>query len=77
MIRSFRYSGPPTSATLRQEDGSDLEVILAPGKTLELPEESPYVQSLVALRRLQPLPPGTRTRRGASDPAPSSDPATI
>jgi len=76
MMRSFRYTGPATSVTLRMEDGSDLEMGLTNGQTVDLPEESSYVVGLVASSRLQPLPPVKVTRRTAPDAAPDPTTAT-
>jgi hypothetical protein len=46
----YRYTGPLTSMTL--PDGRD--VILIDGQTVDLPDDNPVVQTLVALKRLTP-----------------------
>lgn len=46
--KKYTYTGPLSGVTL--PDGRD--VILAPGKVVTLPEESPFVKRLVTLKRL-------------------------
>ncbi|CAM3724475.1 MULTISPECIES: hypothetical protein [Xenorhabdus] len=49
----YLYTGPASGVTLA--DGT--EVLLWPGKeTVDLPEQHDYVQTLIALQYLHPLP---------------------
>lgn len=48
----YIYSGPPSGATLN-EGGKQREVLLWPGKTVELTPDHPYTLTLLALRHLQ------------------------
>ena len=48
----YRYSGPISAVTLK--DGT--EVMLHPGKTVELPATHEYTQTLLALGHLSPVP---------------------
>lgn len=48
----FRYSGPMSGMTLM--DGT--EVMLIPGKAVELPADNPHVVALVARRHLTEEP---------------------
>lgn len=56
--KTYLYSGPLSGVTL--DNGE--EVMLHPGKEVTLPEENPYVQSLVAQRLFMEttteVPPG-------------------
>jgi len=56
--KTYLYSGPLSGVTL----DSGEEVMLHPGKEVPLPEDNPYVQSLVAQRLLTEtkteVPPG-------------------
>lgn len=54
----FIYSGPLSGATLNvgtKEEPKALDVIFHNGKECELPEENPYVQTLIALGHLKPV----------------------
>jgi len=51
----FRYSGPVSSVTLRQDEG-DRDITLSPGETYELPADHPHVQRLLARAHLDRLP---------------------
>ena len=48
----YRYSGPLSGVTLA--DGQ--EVMLHPGAEVELPEDNDYVNTLLALEHLTPVP---------------------
>lgn len=51
----YRYSGPPSGVTLNTADGPR-EVLLWPGQSVELPADSDYVGTLIALGHLTPAP---------------------
>lgn len=53
----FRYHGPLSGVTLRTADGGVQEHMLHTGREVELPEDHPHVQTLIAVRRLTPVPP--------------------
>lgn len=50
-MKTYIYSGPPSGVTIEGR-----EVMLWPGRPVELPEESGYVSALVAQGRLTPAP---------------------
>lgn len=63
----YIYSGPPSAATL--PDGRD--VILMPGRAIELPDDNAWVQTLAALGNLTKQPePGKSAK---SKPKESGD----
>ena len=64
-MKKYRYSGPLSGVTL--DDGR--EVMLHPGREVELPPEHEYTQTLLALNYLSPLPasPAQPPKKGAAD----------
>ena len=52
----FNYMGPFSGVTL-QINGKPTEVLLHPGKPVELPETNDYVQTLIALGHLTSIAP--------------------
>lgn len=46
--KTYRYSGPMSGVTLREGKKKTREVMLIPGKTVQLPSGNPHVQALVA-----------------------------
>jgi hypothetical protein len=63
----YRYSGPISAVTLK--DGR--EVMLHPGKTVELPAEHEYTQTLLALGHLTPKKDSPPAASGSDAPAPT------
>lgn len=65
-LTSYRYTGPPSGVELRLPDGTYREVQLYPGRLVDLPGDHEYIQTLIALQRLEPMagqPNGTRRTR--------------
>lgn len=65
----FIYHGPASGVTLA--DGT--EVLLWPENEVELPEELDYVQTLLALKHLAPVPPETAAET-VTEPDPEPQP---
>ncbi|AAQ59802.1 conserved hypothetical protein [Chromobacterium violaceum ATCC 12472] len=65
----YLYSGPVSGVTLA--DGQ--EIMLFPGKEVELPVEHEYTQTLLALQYLVPAQEPTKTKaaRATGDDAPT------
>lgn len=57
-MNDYVYSGPPTAVTL----GNNTEVILRTGRTVSLPDDNPWVQSLVAQGHLTPVKAAKKTQ---------------
>lgn len=55
-MSQFNYQGPVSSASLRLDDGTPLEVTLHPGHVYDLPADHAYVRTLVARGFLVPRP---------------------
>ncbi|MFL1515295.1 hypothetical protein [Pseudomonas prosekii] len=56
-LARYLYAGPPSAASLRLGNTVEtLEVLLRPGKPVELPPEHEYTRVLLALKHLRPLP---------------------
>ena len=51
----FKYTGPFSGVTL-VIDGTEQEVMLHPGKEVDLPENHEYTKTLVALKHLHKVP---------------------
>jgi len=74
-LQTYRYRGPVSGATITH-NGKDLDVRLHPGKTVQLPPNHEYTQTLVGLGFLttieaaQPPEPEVsdkpRNKKGAS-----------
>lgn len=76
-MTQYLYTGPTTGITIRGEKGEKIEKMLFNGKTVDLPD-CPPVKTLIALKRLAPVPAAT-TEAGmssASDAAPVTSPAS-
>lgn len=56
-MKTYRYHGPATSATLRLPSGELLDIILSPGGVADLPDDHEYTLELIRLGRLVELPP--------------------
>lgn len=61
----YLYTGPTTGITIRGEKGEKIEKMLFKGKTVDLPD-CPPVQTLIALKRLAPVPASTTTEAATS-----------
>jgi hypothetical protein len=61
----YQYNGPPSGVTL----GDTKEVLLHPGKAVELDPEHPYTRTLLAQGRLAPVPvePASEPAKGKKD----------
>ncbi|MDU9028706.1 hypothetical protein [Pseudomonas mediterranea] len=56
-LTRYRYSGPPSGASLWVGKKREaLDVLLHPGKPVELPADHEYTLVLLALKHLQRLP---------------------
>lgn len=55
-VKRYRYEGPVSGVTLR-EGKSRREVMLQPGREVELPSDNPHVAALVARRHLIEVAP--------------------
>ncbi len=53
-MMKFIYSGPPSGVTL-SSGKTKTEVMLFPGREVELPEDNAYVRSLIARKHLAPV----------------------
>jgi len=53
--QSYTYTGPLSSASLRV-DGQEMDILLNPRIPVELPPEHPFTQTLLAQKRLVPVP---------------------
>ena len=54
-MKKYKYSGAITTGNTLDAGGAPLEVMLFPGRTVELPENDPWVQRLVARGFLTPV----------------------
>lgn len=68
----YLYSGPPSGVTLVDGDTVQ-EIILCPGRDVDLPPEHAYTRTLLALAHLTPIPDSEiilrpRNPSGASQP---------
>lgn len=52
-MKTFVYTGPNTSATLKLEGGKELDAILVKNRKIELPEDHPYIKALLAQKLLK------------------------
>jgi len=68
-LQNYRYSGPVSGAAINH-NGRVLDVRLHPNKTVQLPAEHEYTQTLVGLRYL------TQVETPASPPPPAPDAET-
>lgn len=59
-MSAYIYSGPPSAATL--PDGRD--VILMPGRTIELPDDNAWVRTMAALGHLAKQPEPDKPANG-------------
>ncbi|HHS7810305.1 hypothetical protein [Pseudomonas putida] len=56
-LTPYRYAGPASAVSLYMgETRQKLDVLLHPGKTVELPADHVYTRALLALNHLHPLP---------------------
>ena len=73
-MAQYRYDGPVTGVTLRdREAGTETEVMLLPGRTVELPADHPHTKTLVGLRHLRPVPAATPTPKPVPKPVVSTE----
>lgn len=54
-MKTYTYQGPANSSVTLRVGGSELDVMLFRGKTVELPEDHDYVQTLIGLEHLVPV----------------------
>lgn len=76
-MTKYTYQGPTdSSVTLKVKGKKDQEVLLFRGKEVELPEDHPYVKTLVALGYLVPpvanTPSPVETADNPENPAPET-----
>lgn len=64
-MTTYIYSGPPSGVTLN-ENGKQREVLLWPGKPVELVPDHPYTLTLLALKHLQEADNKTQVTPSAS-----------
>ncbi|EAM6083178.1 hypothetical protein SD351_002529 [Salmonella enterica] len=55
-MTTYIYSGPPSGVTLNEGD-QQREVLLWPGKTVDLTPDNPYTLTLLAMQYLQEQEP--------------------
>lgn len=68
----YPKTAPAASVTLRLKDGTERDVYFHPGRSVELPEDHPYVTRLLARGLLEhaPAPAPTPVARAAKTPTP-------
>lgn len=66
--KTYRYSGPMSGVTLREGKKKTREVMLIPGKTVQLPAGNPHVQALVARGHLTEEAPAKAPASTATKP---------
>lgn len=65
-LTPYRYAGPPSAVSLYMGQARQkLDVLLHPGKTVELPADHVYTRALLALNHLYPLPTYAKTASNA------------
>jgi len=67
-VNTYIYSGPTTGLTLRGEKGAKTEVMLFPGKQVQLPDIK-EVKTLIALKRLTLVVPSAAPAPAPKAPA--------
>ncbi|EJM3831569.1 hypothetical protein NOH83_002037 [Salmonella enterica] len=67
-MTTYIYSGPPSGVTLN-ENGKQREVLLWPGKPVELVPDHPYTLTLLALKHLQEADGKTPSRQARTPTA--------
>ena len=68
---NYLYSGPISGVTLRLADGSERDVMLHDGATVDLPEGHDYVAALLAQGRLKRVPEPAETGPAPGIPGPA------
>jgi hypothetical protein len=66
-LKRYRYDGPMSGVTLRDGKASR-EVMLIPGKEIELPDDNPHVKALAARGHLTEVAaPAAKTKAGKQE----------
>jgi len=63
-MKTYKYTGSATSGATLEHEGKSLEVMLFPGRTVELPETHPWVARMVKRGFLLPV---QEARNSAAD----------
>lgn len=75
-MKTYKYTGTNTTGATLEAGGEPLEVMLFPGRAVELPDGDPWVARMVKCGHLVPVEPFGEPMKAARKTKASSETAT-